>query len=196
MRAIVLVGGFGTRLQPLTLGTPKQMLPVVDRPMIEWVVGHLGEHGVDEAVLALGYRPDAFMAAYPDAECAGVRLRYAVEDSPLDTAGAIRFAASEAGVDERFLVVNGDVLTDLDIGALVAFHDAGRWRGNDPSPPRRRPLPLRRGAHRRRRPGHRVRREAVPGPGPVALDQRRDLRARARGAETGSLPRGRCPSSG
>jgi mannose-1-phosphate guanylyltransferase len=129
MRAIVLVGGFGTRLQPLTLGTPKQMLPVVDRPMIEWVVGHLGEHGVDEAILALGYRPDAFMAAYPDAECAGVRLRYAVEDSPLDTAGAIRFAASEAGVDERFLVVNGDVLTDLDIGALVAFHDAAGGAG-------------------------------------------------------------------
>jgi mannose-1-phosphate guanylyltransferase len=124
MRAVVLVGGFGTRLRPLTLGTPKQMLPVVDRPMIEWVVGHLGEHGVDEAVLALGYRPDAFMAAYPDAECAGVRLTYAVEGTPLDTAGAIRFAAGQAGIDERFLVVNGDVLTDLDVRALVAFHDA------------------------------------------------------------------------
>ncbi len=124
MRAVVLVGGFGTRLRPLTLGTPKQMLPVVDRPMIEWVVGHLGEHGVDEAVLSLGYRPDAFTEAYPDATCAGVRLTYAVEDTPLDTAGAIRFAATTAGIDERFLVVNGDVLTDLDIGALVTFHDA------------------------------------------------------------------------
>jgi mannose-1-phosphate guanylyltransferase len=129
MRAIVLVGGFGTRLRPLTLSTPKQMLPVVDRPMIEWVVGHLGEHGVEEAVLSLGYRPDAFMAAYPDAECGGVRLRYAVEDTPLDTAGAIRFAATEAGVDERFLVVNGDVFTDLDIGALVAFHEAAGAAG-------------------------------------------------------------------
>jgi mannose-1-phosphate guanylyltransferase len=124
MRAVVLVGGFGTRLRPLTLGTPKQMLPVVDRPMIEWVVGHLARHGVDEAILALGYRPDDFLAAYPDAECAGVRLTYAVEDTPLDTAGAIRFAATEAGIDERFLVVNGDVLTDLDIRALVDFHDA------------------------------------------------------------------------
>ncbi len=124
MRAVVLVGGFGTRLRPLTLGTPKQMLPVVDRPMIEWVVGHLAEHGVDEAVLSLGYKPDAFTEAYPDATCAGVRLTYAVEDEPLDTAGAIRFAATEAGIDERFLVVNGDVLTDLDVGALVRFHDA------------------------------------------------------------------------
>jgi NDP-sugar pyrophosphorylase family protein len=92
--------------------------------MIEWVVGHLAEHGVDEAVLSLGYRPDAFTEAYPDATCAGVRLTYAVEDTPLDTAGAIRFAATTAGIDERFLVLNGDVLTELDIGALVAFHDA------------------------------------------------------------------------
>jgi mannose-1-phosphate guanylyltransferase len=122
MKAVVLVGGFGTRLRPLTLGTPKQMLPVVDRPMIEWVVGHLGRHGVDEAVLALGYRPDDFLAAYPDARCGGVRLSYAVEDTPLDTAGAIRFAASQAGIDERFLVLNGDVLTDLDVGGLVGFH--------------------------------------------------------------------------
>jgi mannose-1-phosphate guanylyltransferase len=129
MRAVVLVGGFGTRLRPLTLGTPKQMLPVVDRPMIEWVVGHLAEHGVDEAVLSLGYRPDAFTEAYPDATCAGVRLTYAVEDTPLDTAGAIRFAATTAGIDERFLVLNGDVLTDLDIGALVAFHDAHGGEG-------------------------------------------------------------------
>lgn len=124
MRAVVLVGGFGTRLRPLTLATPKQMLPVVDRPMIEWVVGHLGRHGVTEAVLSLGYRPDVFTAAYPGAEIDGVRLTYAVEDEPLDTAGAIRFAATSAGIDERFLVVNGDVLTDLDVGALVDFHDA------------------------------------------------------------------------
>jgi mannose-1-phosphate guanylyltransferase len=123
MRAVVLVGGFGTRLRPLTSGTPKQMLPVVDRPMIEWVVGHLAEHGVEEAVLSLGYRPDVFTEAYPDETCAGVRLTYAVEDEPLDTAGAIRFAATTAGIDERFLVLNGDVLTDLDIGALVRFHD-------------------------------------------------------------------------
>lgn len=123
MRAVVLVGGFGTRLRPLTLATPKQMLPVVDRPMIEWVVGRLAPYGIDEAVLALGYRPDDFLAAYPDDECAGVHLSYALEDTPLDTAGAIRFAAAEAGIDERFLVVNGDVFTDLDVGALVAFHD-------------------------------------------------------------------------
>ena len=127
MRAVVLVGGFGTRLRPLTLHRPKQMLPVLDRPMIEWVAGWLGANGVDEVVLSLGYRPEAFTEAYPDGLCAGVGLRYAVEPEPLDTAGAIRFAARAVGLDqadEPFLVVNGDVITDLAIGALVALHRA------------------------------------------------------------------------
>jgi len=122
VRAVVLVGGFGTRLRPLTTSVPKQMLPVVDRPMIERVLVSLAAHGVDDAILSLGYRPDAFIEAYPDDVCAGVRLHYAVEPEPLDTAGAVRFAADEGGVDSTFLVVNGDVLTDLDIGALWALH--------------------------------------------------------------------------
>jgi mannose-1-phosphate guanylyltransferase len=129
VRAVVLVGGFGTRLRPLTLSTPKQMLPVVDRPMIEWVLAGLARHGVDDAVLSLGYRPDVFAHAYPGGACAGVRLHYAVEPEPLDTAGAIRFAALDAGIDERFVVVNGDVLTDLDVTALVAAHEASGGEG-------------------------------------------------------------------
>jgi mannose-1-phosphate guanylyltransferase len=123
MRAVVLVGGFGTRLRPLTTTTPKQMLPVVNRPMIERVLEHLHRHGVDDVVLSLGYRPDAFRHAYPDGRCAGVSLHYAVEPEPLDTAGAIRFAAAHAGIRERCIVVNGDVLTDLDVGALVVEHE-------------------------------------------------------------------------
>lgn len=122
MRAVVLVGGFGTRLRPLTLTTPKQLLPVANHPMIELVVAHLARHGVTECVLSLGYRPAAFRQAFPDDTCAGVHLTYAVEDAPLDTAGAVRFAATEAGIDDTFVVVNGDVLTDLDVGALVRFH--------------------------------------------------------------------------
>jgi mannose-1-phosphate guanylyltransferase len=124
VRAVVLVGGFGTRLRPLTLSKPKQMLPVVHRPMIDWVVGHLAPFGVDEAILSLGYKPDAFIEAFPDSTCAGVRLRYAVEPEPLDTAGAVGFAAREAGIEETFLVVNGDVFTDLDVRSLVEFHRA------------------------------------------------------------------------
>ena len=122
MKSVVLVGGEGTRLRPLTLTAPKQMLPVVGVPMLERVLGHLARHGVDEAVLSLGYLPDAFLEAYPDGQAAGVQLTYAVEPQPLDTAGAIRFAAASAGIDDTFVVVNGDVLTDLDLTGLVAFH--------------------------------------------------------------------------
>jgi len=122
VKAVVLVGGFGTRLRPLTWTTPKQMLPIVDRPMIERVVGGLGRHGVTDAILSLGYRPDAFMDAYPDGRCEGVSLHYAVEPEPLDTAGAVRFAATSADIDSTFIVVNGDVLTDLDVSELWEFH--------------------------------------------------------------------------
>ncbi|HYA44637.1 MAG TPA: NDP-sugar synthase [Acidimicrobiales bacterium] len=123
MRAIVLVGGEGTRLRPLTYSTPKQMLPVAGRSVIERVVEHLAGHGVDEVVLSLGYHPDTFVLAFPDGCCGNVRLRYAVESSPLDTAGAIAFAAREAGIsEETFIVANGDVLTEIDVSALVRFH--------------------------------------------------------------------------
>jgi len=122
MKAVVLVGGEGTRLRPLTLSAPKQMLPIVGVAMIERVLGQLAAHGIDEAVLSLGYLPDAFMKAYPDGRVAGIGLTYAVEPEPLDTAGAVRYAATFAGIDETFVVVNGDVLTDLDLTALVTFH--------------------------------------------------------------------------
>jgi NDP-sugar pyrophosphorylase family protein len=126
----VLVGGEGTRLRPLTNTTPKQLLPVVEQTMIERVLSHLAAHGVEEAVLSLGYRPDAFLSAFPEDTAGGVRLGYAVEPAPLDTAGAIAFAAAHGGVDDTFLVVNGDVLTDLDVSALVRFH---RQRGAEAS---------------------------------------------------------------
>ena len=122
MDAIVLVGGEGTRMRPLTYDIPKQMLPVVDRPMIEHVVGWLARHGIDRVVLSLGYRPDAFLAAFPEGELAGARLAYAIEPEPLDTAGAVRYAAESAGVTDTFLVLNGDVLSDFDVSSLVGFH--------------------------------------------------------------------------
>lgn len=122
MKAVVLVGGFGTRLRPLTLTSPKQMLPVIDRPMLEHVIDGLGRHGVDEVVLSLGYKEDVFREAYPNSECAGVKLTYAVEPEPLDTAGAVRFAAEAAGIDKTFIVINGDVFTDLDVMSVWNRH--------------------------------------------------------------------------
>jgi NDP-sugar pyrophosphorylase family protein len=131
VNAVVLVGGEGTRLRPLTYALPKPMLPVVERPMIARVLEWLALHGVTTAVLSLGYQPDAFVDAFPDGGWAGVELRYAVEPEPLDTGGAIRFAALSAGMEgSTMVVVNGDVLTDLDLGALLAFH---RRSGGDAS---------------------------------------------------------------
>ena len=122
MRAVVLVGGFGTRLRPLTYTTPKPMLPIGHRPMIARLIDRLGRGGVTEVVLALGFKPEPFVEAFPDGFCGDVAISYAVEPEPLDTAGAIRFAADAAGIDDTFIVANGDVLTDLDVSALVGAH--------------------------------------------------------------------------
>ncbi len=122
MRAVVLVGGFGTRLRPLTYTVPKPMLPVGHEPMISRLVDRLAGGGVTEVVLALGFRPEPFVEAFPDGRCGSVALTYAVEPEPLDTAGAIRFAAEAAGIDDTFVVANGDILTDLDVGGLVDCH--------------------------------------------------------------------------
>ncbi len=125
MKCVVLVGGEGTRLRPLTYTVPKQMLPIAGMSMIERVIIHLAEAGIDEVVLSLGYRPDAFLLAFPDGVAQGVRLHYAVEPEPLDTAGAIRFAADQAGfADETIVVVNGDVITDSSVQEIVKFHRA------------------------------------------------------------------------
>jgi NDP-sugar pyrophosphorylase family protein len=122
VKAIVLVGGEGTRLRPLTYTTPKPLLPIANQAFLERQLDWLAGHGVDEVVLSLGYLPAAFEAHFPEGRFGDVKLRYAVEDHPLGTAGAIRFAAE--GIDQRVVVCNGDVLTTLDLGALVAFHDA------------------------------------------------------------------------
>ena len=125
MHAVVLVGGFGTRLRPLTLATPKPLLPIANLPLLERLMASLARGGVTDAVLSLGFKPEPFLLAFPSNVCAGVRLTYAVEDRPLDTAGAIGFAARQADIHKRgetFIVANGDVLTDLDIAALIKFH--------------------------------------------------------------------------
>lgn len=128
MHAVVLVGGFGTRLRPLTNDVPKPMLPVGNRPMIVRLAERLAAGGVTDIVLALGFKPDVFRAAFPgdvlDGPSGPVRLHYAVEPEPLDTAGAIRFAADAAGVNGTFVVANGDIMTTLDISSLVDFHRA------------------------------------------------------------------------
>lgn len=122
MDAVILVGGFGTRLRPLTLSVPKPLLPVGNVPIVERIISSLERAGVTRAVLALGFKPEPFRSAFPDGRCGGVALEYAVEPEPLDTAGAIAFAARFAGVSSTFVVANGDILTGLDISHVIEFH--------------------------------------------------------------------------
>lgn len=125
MFAVVLVGGFGTRLRPLTNDIPKPLLPLGQRTILECLMDQLSRGGVTDAVLALGFKPEPFLAAYPDARCAGVRLHYAIESTPLDTAGAIGFAARFVGLHEQseaFVVANGDIVCDLSIRELIDQH--------------------------------------------------------------------------
>jgi mannose-1-phosphate guanylyltransferase len=126
MQAIVLVGGMGTRLRPLTDTVPKPALTLVDRPFLAYMIEWLGSHGVTEAVLACGFLPDQLREALGEGEHEGVKLTYVVEPDRRGTAGAIRFAAEALGddLDDRFLALNGDVLTDLDLTALLAAHEA------------------------------------------------------------------------
>ena len=122
MFAVVLVGGFGSRLRPLTNDIPKPMLPVMHRPMIVHLVDRLAHAGVTDVVLALGFKPEPFQTAFPDGSHGDVRVHYAVEPEPLDTAGAIGFAARAVGIDDTFIVANGDIITDLAYADLVVAH--------------------------------------------------------------------------
>jgi NDP-sugar pyrophosphorylase family protein len=122
MRAVILAGGEGTRLRPLTLSTPKPVVPVVDRPFLRHQLDLLASVGVVEVVLSVAYRPERVEAVFGDGSAFGVRIRYAVEDTPLGTGGAVRNALPL--LDDRTIVLNGDVLTDVDLGAIVARHAA------------------------------------------------------------------------
>ena len=121
MKAILLAGGLGSRLRPLTLNTPKPIVPIFDRPLLSYQIDLLRTiPEIDEVILSLNYQPTEIEAVIGDGADIGIRIRYAVEPSPLGTGGAIRFAATH--IDETVLVFNGDVLTQVDLGALLELH--------------------------------------------------------------------------
>jgi mannose-1-phosphate guanylyltransferase len=120
LKAVILVGGPGTRLQPLTYDTPKSMVPVLNRPFMEHIFAGLGQFGIKETVLALNYLPGVIRDYFGDGSLTGPRLTYCVEDTPLGTAGAVKNVAKH--LDGTFVVLNGDVFTDLDISAMLSFH--------------------------------------------------------------------------
>jgi mannose-1-phosphate guanylyltransferase len=122
MQAVILVGGEGTRLRPLTSTVPKPVVPLVDRPFIVYMLEWLGRHGVDDVVMSCGFLATAVRNVLGDGSQYGLRLRFIEEPEPRGTAGALKYA--EDLLDDRFLMLNGDVLTDIDLTAQIAQHDA------------------------------------------------------------------------
>jgi NDP-sugar pyrophosphorylase family protein len=120
MKAVILAGGEGTRLRPLTLTTPKPVVPVVDRPFLRHQLDLLATVGVTDVVFSVAYRPDRIQAVFGDGTALGRRIRYAVEETPLGTGGAVKNA--ESHLDETTIVFNGDVLTDVDLPAVLRRH--------------------------------------------------------------------------
>lgn len=124
MQAVILVGGEGTRLRPLTFGTPKPMVPLFGVPFLERMIDRLRIAGVSEVILATGYLPHAISDYFGAGSRFGVRMTYVVEDVPLGTAGAIRNVADH--ITGRFFILNGDILTSLNLRTMLAFHERQR----------------------------------------------------------------------
>ncbi len=124
LKAVILVGGEGTRLRPLTYSTPKAMMSVLNRPFLEHIIAYLRKRGVEDIILGLNYFPEVIRDYFGDGSSLGVRLAYAVENSPLGTAGAVKNA--EQYLNSTFVVLNGDIFTELDIAAMLAFHQHKR----------------------------------------------------------------------
>src|SRR5918997_6446411 len=122
MQALILAGGEGTRLRPLTSTVPKPVVPLVDRPFIAFMLDWLRRHDVDDVVMSCGHLAAGVRNVLGDGSAYGMRLRYVEEPRPLGTGGAAKYA--ESLLDERFLMLNGDVLSDIDVSAQVARHDA------------------------------------------------------------------------
>jgi len=121
VKAVVMAGGEGTRLRPLTSNQPKPMVPIVGKPCIEHIVELLAEHGFDDMVVTLAFMPQAIRSYFGAGEAHGVKIQYSVEESPAGTAGSVKLA--EDALDGTFLVISGDALCDIDLGALVRFHE-------------------------------------------------------------------------
>jgi mannose-1-phosphate guanylyltransferase len=121
MQALILAGGEGTRLRPLTSTVPKPVVPLVDRPFIRFMLDWLRSHGVNDVVMSCGHLASGVRNVLGDGSAFGIRLRYVEEPRPLGTGGALKYA--ESLLDDRFLMLNGDVLTDMDLTAQMALHE-------------------------------------------------------------------------
>jgi mannose-1-phosphate guanylyltransferase / phosphomannomutase len=123
MKGVIMAGGFGTRLKPLTINRPKPMVPVANRPIMEHIIGLLARHGITDLVSILYFQPEHITSYFGDGSDFGVRMRYVTADTDYGTAGAVR-NASELLAGERALIISGDVLTDFDLSAALAEHES------------------------------------------------------------------------
>ena len=121
MKAVVMAGGEGTRLRPLTSNQPKPMVPIVGKPCMEHILELLKDHGFDQVIVTLAFLPQAIRGYFGTGESLGLEIEYSVEETPLGTAGSVRLASDR--LDDTFLVISGDALCDFDLGALVRFHE-------------------------------------------------------------------------
>ncbi len=120
LKAVILVGGEGARLQPLTYHMPKPMVPVLNRPFVEHTIAYLRKYGIENIILAMSYLPEVIQNYFGDGSSLGVRLTYAMENNPLGTAGAVKNAERHLG--STFVVLNGDIFTDLNLADIFVFH--------------------------------------------------------------------------
>ena len=120
MKAVLMAGGEGSRLRPLTIIRPKPMVPIVNKPVMEHVLDLLKRHGITDVIVTVQYLASVIEENYGDGSQLGMHLTYSVEESPLGTAGSVKKA--EAELDETFLVISADALTDIDLGGIIDFH--------------------------------------------------------------------------
>jgi len=120
MRAVILAGGEATRLRPLTCNTAKIMVPILNRPLLEYLITYLKKHSIVDIIIALGKQVEQIQSYFGDGSKFGLRIAYSVEHFPMGTAGAVKNAQSL--LDESFIVFNGDIFTDIDLTAMMDFH--------------------------------------------------------------------------
>ena len=159
MQAIVLVGGEGTRLRPLTYGTPKPMVPIANVPFLARTMERLYEAGIRDVILPAGYMPQAIVDYFGDGSALGMKITYVIEETPLGTAGALKNV--EQHITGAFFVLNGDILTSLDLRAMLQFHEEKGGLGALHLISVDRSLGVRLRRPRRERPRHGLRREAA-----------------------------------
>jgi mannose-1-phosphate guanylyltransferase len=122
LKAVLLVGGPGTRLQPLTDNKPKSIVPLLNRPVLEHTLAYLKHYGIDDIILTLNYLPEVIQEYFGDGKRCGVHLTYCIEKEPMGTAGAVKNAEAYLDNKDSFFVLNGDLFTDMNLAEMLAFH--------------------------------------------------------------------------